>query len=472
MTDTHRHDEAPSDVAPAAPEAEPEPTVDEAPSDVAPAAPEAEPEPTAGEPIYQTGGLRLAALILGLVAVGVVWGIWYVWMIIGIVFMIFLHELGHFVTAKWSGMKVTDFFIGFGPRIWSFQRGETQYGIKAVPAGAFVRIIGMNNLDETDPADEARTYRQQSFPKRLLVVSAGSIMHFLQAFVLLVILLAVVGVPGGTLSDKGQHDESWRVGKVTAGSAAAAAGLRTDDDIVNFDGQPVATWDEVTDLIKSHEVGDEVTFEVVRDGETLDLEAELGGRPEGMGGEVGSPFLGLGAQYPKETVGLGTAVVQAPKEMAQYVGNTLGTLAGLFSPSGISDMADNVSQANDQSASSGSSDSAVSNDDSNDNRLLSIFGVVRLGAAAAEEDPASLLVIFFAMNVFIGIFNMLPLPPLDGGHAAVAIYERARSRSRPALLRRRRPDPARHVCRDHGAGRDRHHRDVSGRRLPGQALRR
>src|SRR4029453_16810193 len=231
--------------------------------------------PGAGDPVYETGGIRLAALMLGVAAVGLFFGWGYVWMIIGLVLMIFLHELGHFVTAKWSGMKVTDFFIGFGPRIWSFQRGETQYGVKAIPAGAFVRIIGMNNLDETDPADEARTYRQQSFPKRLLVVSAGSIMHFIQAFVLLVILLAVVGVPGGTLSDKGQHDERWGVGKVTPGSAAAAAGLargepapaglRTDDDIVNFGGQPVASWDEVTDLIRSHEVGNEVTFEVVRD---------------------------------------------------------------------------------------------------------------------------------------------------------------------------------------------------------------
>ncbi len=94
-----------------------------------------------------------------------------------LVISIFLHELGHFVTARWTGMKVTQFFLGFGPRLWSFRRGETEYGVRALPLGAFVRIIGMNNLDEVEPADEARTYRQQSFPKRLLVISAGSIMH-------------------------------------------------------------------------------------------------------------------------------------------------------------------------------------------------------------------------------------------------------------------------------------------------------
>ena len=85
----------------------------------------------------------------------------------------FLHELGHFVTARLTGMKATQFFIGFGPRLWSFHRGETEYGVRLLPLGAFVRIIGMNNLDEVPPADEARTYRQKSYPRRMLVITAG-----------------------------------------------------------------------------------------------------------------------------------------------------------------------------------------------------------------------------------------------------------------------------------------------------------
>ncbi len=94
------------------------------------------------------------------------------WLLIvgALVVMIFLHELGHYLTAKWAGMKVTEFFIGFGPKIWSFRRGETEYGIKCIPPGAYVRIIGMSNLDEVPPEDEPRTYRQQSYPQRLLVV--------------------------------------------------------------------------------------------------------------------------------------------------------------------------------------------------------------------------------------------------------------------------------------------------------------
>ena len=81
-------------------------------------------------------------------------------------------------------MKVTEFFLGFGPKLWSFRRGETEYGIKLIPVVAYVRIIGMNNLDEVAPEDEPRTYRQQTFPRRMLVITAGSMMHFIQAFVL------------------------------------------------------------------------------------------------------------------------------------------------------------------------------------------------------------------------------------------------------------------------------------------------
>ena len=84
--------------------------------------------------------------------------------ILGVVVMIFLHEFGHFLAAKFGGMKVTEFFIGFGPKIWSFRRGETEYGLKVIPAGAYVKIIGMNNLDEVDPADEDRTYDRRAIP--------------------------------------------------------------------------------------------------------------------------------------------------------------------------------------------------------------------------------------------------------------------------------------------------------------------
>ena len=140
---------------------------------------------------------RLGLLVASTVALGALAGMAWLVIIGALVLMIFLHELGHFLTAKWSGMKVTEFFLFFGPKIWSFRRGETEYGIKLIPLGAYVRIIGMSNLDaDVPPEDEHRTFRQQSYPKRLLVVSAGSLMHMLQAFVLLVIVFSVLGVPG------------------------------------------------------------------------------------------------------------------------------------------------------------------------------------------------------------------------------------------------------------------------------------
>src|SRR5438270_9709955 len=115
--------------------------------------------------------------------------------VVAILVTIFIHEAAHFGFAKAFGIKVEEFFVGFGPRLWSVRRGETEYGVKALPLGGYVRILGMNSLEQVDPADEPRTYRQQSYPKRMSVAVAGSAMHMLIAFVLLVVLWTVIGIP-------------------------------------------------------------------------------------------------------------------------------------------------------------------------------------------------------------------------------------------------------------------------------------
>jgi len=392
----------------------------------APSGPPSAPEP----PVYETGGLRLALLIAAVAAAGLAFGWPVLVVILGIVVMIFLHELGHYVTAKWAGMKVTEFFIGFGPKIWSFGRGETEYGLKVVPAGAYVRIIGMNNLDEVDPVDEPRTYRQKSFPKRLLVVSAGSLMHFAQAFVLLVILLGVVGFPGRSVANPPDRAPAWQINTVEDDSAAQAAGLKEDDLVVAVNGQPVSHFDELSDALARFDVGDEVQLTVERDGVERTVDATLRARPAGVpGGDAGTPFLGVGTSkhFSDEPLGLGTALVRAPGEMVRFTGQTFGAMAGFFSPRGISNFADNVGEANNPDSGSGGSGGSGSSSDNND-RLISIIGVVQLGSQDVENRAAFLLALFFSLNMFIGIFNMLPLLPLDGGHAAVAIYERIRSR--------------------------------------------
>jgi membrane-associated protease RseP (regulator of RpoE activity) len=388
-----------------------------------------QPRDSDGQVVYETGGLRLAFLIAGTLAIGFLFNWWYVATILGIGLMIFLHELGHYLTARWSGMKVTQFFLGFGPRIWSFYRGETEYGIKALPVGAYVRIIGMNNLDPVEPADEAVSFRQQSFPKRMLVMCAGSMAHFIQAFVLLVILLGVVGVPGGTLT---RNADEWTIAKVTAGSAAARAGLQKGDRIVALDGTPVSHWAAITEAIPEHNVGDTIDMAVERDGDTVVKAIRLGARPEDLEGQAGgTAFLGVGVKpRPVEKLGIGGAILAVPGETARFVNQSAHALAGVFTPAGIGDMTSNVTnaQADRAAVTSGSAPSAEQSD-REQHRLISIFGVIQLGGSlSAENGVAFLLLLFFQMNIFIGIFNMLPLPPLDGGHAAVAIYERARSR--------------------------------------------
>jgi membrane-associated protease RseP (regulator of RpoE activity) len=404
------------------------------PSEGSAGTPAPPPIPPVPEPMGErtAGRLGLAVIVASLVALGVFSGWIYVWVIFGVVVMIFLHELGHFLTAKWSGMKVTEFFLSFGPRIWSFRRGETEYGIKAIPAGAYVRIVGMNNLDETDPADEPRTYRQQSFPKRLLVVSAGSIMHFIQAWILLVLAVGVFGVPGGSVTDPGKGDvEYWPIVEVDPDTPAAAAGFRDGDHIVAVDGRPVTSFDHETGLrsaVQRYDVGDEVSFTVERDGQERTIDAELGSRPASAGGREGTAFLGVtsGVHISEEAIGIGEAIVRSPSEIAGFVGDSFAALGGFFTPDGLESYAENVTDAGNRSSEPSSGSAATSED--NSNRPVSILGAVRLAADVSEEGIGALLVFFFSINIFIGIVNMVPLPPLDGGHAAVAIYERLRSR--------------------------------------------
>ena len=166
--------------------------------------------------------------------------------------MIFLHELGHYLTAKSAGMKVTEFFIGFGPRIWSFPRGETEYGVKAIPAGAYVKIIGMHNLEEVDPADEP-----PHLPGRSRTgggcrsALAGSAMHFLIALVCLFVLLAVIGLPGGKLGANPLTDEGWVVEHASRTAAPRTRpGCEPGDRIVSIDGEPVATFDDLREVAR------------------------------------------------------------------------------------------------------------------------------------------------------------------------------------------------------------------------------
>jgi len=148
-----------------------------------------------GDTASGPGGLLGIVVILALLAWLAVANIWMFVFVVGVLIAVLLHEFGHYITAKWAGMKVTQFFMGFGPKLWSFRRGEVEYGVRALPLGAFVRIIGMSSVDEVEPADEARTYRQKPYRWRMLVICAGSMMHFLIAIVLVLGVYAISGRP-------------------------------------------------------------------------------------------------------------------------------------------------------------------------------------------------------------------------------------------------------------------------------------
>src|SRR5271169_3510506 len=186
----------------------------------------------------------LLALVL-ITAVFIVAGLGDLLLFIAILIVIvMLHELGHFATAKWSGMKVTEYFVGFGPRLWSVRRGETEYGVKAIPAGGYVRIVGFTSSEEVPDEDEDRAYRQQPFHQRIIVASAGSAMHFLIAFVLALILVLSFGklTSNYTIASV----EHWP-GKQTP---AALAGLKPGDTVVSIDGKTFSSPSAMTDIVK------------------------------------------------------------------------------------------------------------------------------------------------------------------------------------------------------------------------------
>ena len=350
--------------------------------------------------------------------------------LVALLVSVMLHETGHFVTAKRFGMKVTRYFVGFGPTIWSATRGETEYGIKALPFGGFVKIAGMTSLDDPEnPADEPRTFRRHPGWQRIIVLAAGSFMHFLLALMLIVGLALGIGIENDNTTQLGTVSPcvastvtALDNGTCTASdktSPARLAGLRVGDTVTVFDGKPVRNWTQLGNAIRGTPPGSAVTITVRRDGTLRTLHTTLASVP----GRSGA-YLGIAPTVVFQVAG--------PPRAVEYFGSSFGqVVAG--SAKGIAALPAALPKL-------------FSKDRANTaaGQVSSVVGAAEAtGAAVAanvgwQAKVSFVLLLIAELNIIVGVFNLLPLLPLDGGHIAAIVYERVRA----WLARLRgRPDP-------------------------------
>ncbi|PRX95524.1 M50 family metallopeptidase [Allonocardiopsis opalescens] len=382
--------------------------------------------------------------------------------VIGLLFSIAWHELGHLSTAKLFGIKVTQYMVGFGKTLWSTKRGDTEYGIKAIPMGGYIRMVGMippgddgklkqrssspwramiedarqASFEDLEPGDEKRLFYTRRPWKRVIVMAAGPVMN----------LILAIGLFSVVLMGFGQFGPTTVVGVVSecavpaaeAGqdcpddappTPAAEVGLRPGDRIVSMDGRPIESWTDLQQAIRG--LSGPTEMQVVRGGETLTLTPSLisnqvveldeyGNPVEGSYVEAG--FLGIVPTY--DYVRLSPAA--AAETMAGYVGMTFDALIEL--PSRIPGLWGAAFQGEERDLES----------------PVGIVGASRIGGEIlAQEIPvldrALIMVnLLAAFNLSLFLFNMIPLLPMDGGHIAGALWESVR-RWTARLFRR--PDP-------------------------------
>ncbi|MFJ8946808.1 M50 family metallopeptidase [Streptomyces sp. NPDC102395] len=382
---------------------------------------------------------------------------------VGLLVSIAWHELGHLSTAKLFGIRVPQYMVGFGPTIWSRDKGETEYGVKAIPFGGYIRMIGMfppgedgritarstspwrgmiedarsAAYEELQPGDETRMFYTRKPWKRVVVMFAGPFMNLVLAFVLFLIVLMGFGIQQQTTTvasvspcviAQSQNRDTCKPSDPA--SPAAAAGMEKGDKIVSFDGRRTEDWDTLSDLIRDS-AGRQVPIVVDRDGKEVTLRATIAtnqvAKKDAAGayvqGEyVKAGFLGFSAATGVVKQDFGDSVVW----MTDRVGDAVDSLAAL--PSKIPALWD----------------AAFGDGPREPDSPMGVVGAARVGGEIATLDiPASQQLAMFVMllagfNLSLFLFNMLPLLPLDGGHIAGALWESLRRTVAKVL---RRPDP-------------------------------
>lgn len=391
-----------------------------------------------------------------------------IFFVLAILISIGLHELGHMIPAKKFGAKVSQYFVGFGPTIWSKQKGETEYGVKAIPLGGFVRILGMMppgkeeqaKLDglqddeavqlrgtdtgmftslitsarqteyaEITAADKDRLFYRLPWWKKLIVMGAGPTVNVAIAFLIFCGIFSFYGheeyqVKEGTpvvsavaQCSTGAYGNDGGDCSEEAYAPARKAGLQPGDFVTAFNGQPTKNWEHFTSLVAANP-GQEVTLEVVRDGEKLELTLPIGERIDPETGEKGIGYAGI---YPAVDR---TVIKEGPLYTVVWMGDQ--TKEVLKSLKDIPPKVYNVLKA------------TFGIEERDPNGPVSIVGGARFsGEIASYEPPAnagpgtpkivSMLMLVGVFNLFIGIFNFLPLLPLDGGHMVGALWEGVKS---------------------------------------------
>lgn len=312
--------------------------------------------------------------------------------------VIFVHELGHFLVAKWCDVEIHVFSMGFGPRLLSWRWGETEYRLAAFPLGGYVKMAGEDGAEEplTDPR---RAFSAKTLWQRAAIVAAGPGVNFLFAFLVFT----------GVFFSYGESVpvSSARIGSVAPHQPAAQAGLRAGDEVVSIDGEAVASWDELAERVRKSG-GKELALTVRRDAESLSVRVQPQSQEDRdyLGEVVGTAYMiGIARAFEAQPVGFFQSIGLGARYTWGFTRMIFETLARVFQ-------------------------GRVAASD--------LGGPIMIAQEAGRRAAAGLepLLRFMALiSVNLGVINILPIPVLDGGHLFFFLLEGLRGR--PLSLRYR-----------------------------------
>lgn len=349
-----------------------------------------------------------------------------------------LHECGHMWVARATGMKVRRYFVGFGPTLWSTRRpnrlGSTEYGVKAVPLGGFCDIAGMTSVEELDPEDRPYAMYKQKTWKRVAVLAAGPGMNFIIGLVLIYGIAITWGLPNlhqptnamvgetSCIKDQVKPDQ---FGECVAASPAAAAGIQAGDVIVAVGGTPVANFDEMSKAVRKLNGPTELTVQRDENGQTREFSTTVNVTPSQRYITPG----GEGAQPAPTQVGT-IGVAAASFGPTQY--NPLSAVPATFAFTG--DLAVELGKSLAKIPTKvGALVHSIGGGERDPETPISVVGASIIGGDTVEAGLWVAFWFFLAqLNFVLGAVNLVPLLPFDGGHIAIALYEKLRNMARTA----------------------------------------